>query len=109
MGLIPATNLIYSLNLCSLKLVFAALAAGSAASRRIFITSGGTNPQVPHSDQVVCCYRQGEVPVDLPDASVAGLTKHADCFEPAKDFLDPLAELLTDLVAAMPRGTTIDG
>ena len=77
-------------------------------TEHVYPVSGDTDPQVSHSDQVVGNYRQGEVPVDFPDPSVAGLAKQADCLEPAENLLYSFAELLTYCITAMPGGAAID-
>src|SRR6266542_5611068 len=64
--------------------------------------------QLPHSHQVVSGCREDEDPVDTFGAAMPQLTQQAHRLQPTKDFFDPFALLLTDLIALMPRGATID-
>ena len=108
MGLNWVTNQISSLNLCSLKLIYAYVVGGLAPFGRSFPALRGTDPQISHSDQVVCCYCQGEVPIDLLNPSITGFAEQTNCFEPAEDLFNPLAELLARHVAGVPGSTAID-
>src|SRR5213594_4885896 len=89
--------------------------AGSLAAtsrRRRPESSGGascrTLRQVPDAHQVVDRQAEDEHPPDAPAAAVARLPKQADGLEPAEDLFDPLALLLTHLVAGVARGAPID-
>src|SRR5947199_9958179 len=89
--------------------------AGSLAAtsrRRRPESSGGascrTLRQVPDAHQVVDRQAEDEHPPDAPAAAMARLPKQADGLEPAEDLFDPLALLLTHLVAGVARGAPID-
>src|SRR2546425_11588806 len=89
--------------------------AGSLAAtsrRRRPESSGGAScralRQVPDAHQGVERQAEDEHPPDAPAAAVARLPKQADGLEPAEDLFDPLALLLTHLVAGVARGAPID-
>src|SRR5436190_3168292 len=64
--------------------------------------------QLPHSHQVVSCAGEDEDPVHSFSATMAQLAQQANRLQPTEDLFDPFALPLTDLVALVPRGATID-
>lgn len=67
------------------------------------------NREISQTHQVVGRYRQGEIPVNLGHAPVAGLAQIADGLDPTEHLLDALADAQTQRIARMARGATIDG
>jgi len=67
------------------------------------------DPEISHSDQVVCRECQGKVPVDLSDSPMSGFPEIADGLDPAKRLFNPFADAKTDAVAIMPGCTAIYG
>src|SRR5450759_1745882 len=65
--------------------------------------------QVAYSHQIVRRGSEGEHPGHPLGSSVSGFPEIADGFHPAKDFLHPFAQALTDSVARMAGGTAVDG
>src|SRR5206468_7671704 len=64
--------------------------------------------QIPDAHQVVDRQAEHEHPADAPPTAVARLPHQSDRLEPAEDLFDPLALLLTHLVAGVARGASID-
>src|SRR5438876_8758433 len=65
--------------------------------------------QLPHSHQVVSRSRKDKDPVHECGAAMAQLAQQADRLQPAEDLLNPFALLLTNLIAGMTRGASVDG
>src|SRR5437867_9004498 len=87
--------------------------SSAAAGRRRRAQSGGvascrTLRQVPDAHQVVDRQAKDEHPSDAPTAAMARLPHQPDGLEPAEDLFDPLALLLTHLVAGVACGPPID-
>src|SRR6266850_2552449 len=64
--------------------------------------------QLPHSDQVVSCGGEDEDPVHSFSATMAQLAQQSNRLQPTEDLFDPFALLLTNLIALVARGATID-
>src|SRR5882672_2878484 len=65
--------------------------------------------QVSNADQVVSCGGKDEDPVDAFATAMAQLAQQADRLQPAENLFDPFAFPLTDLIARMSGGATING
>ena len=76
----------------------------------IYLGSGrNRRRQVTYSHQIVRRGSEGKHPGYPFGSSVSGFPEIADGFDPAEDFRHPLAPALTDDVARMTGGATIDG
>jgi hypothetical protein len=64
--------------------------------------------QVSHAHQVVGCAREGKDPIYLQGSAMTHFAQQRDGLQPAKTFFDALPFLLTEGVASMSRGSTID-
>jgi hypothetical protein len=71
--------------------------------------SCGRGGEVPYPHQVVDGRGEGEIPVHPGQPSVAHLSRHAHCLQPAEDLLDPFSQPLAHSVSEVPGRTTIDG
>ena len=62
-----------------------------------------------HSDEIVSCGGQGEVPIDFLNPPVSGLSQIADHLDPAKGLFNALSNLDARLVAFVTRRSAING
>src|SRR5574338_556445 len=88
---------------CSLpwRLVKPGARSGSSASCRNL-------PEIAHPHQVIDRRGDGKEPADSPHAPEFDFAEQADRFQPAEDLFDSFPFLLTDRVAEVPRGATIN-
>src|SRR6267142_659518 len=77
-----------------------------------FLASGrslsGDLGQISNADQVISRGREDEDPVDAFATAMAQLAQQADRLQPTEDLFDPFAFPLTDLIARMSGGATIN-
>ena len=67
-----------------------------------------TPPQIPYSNQVVNGRGEFEDPVDALLTAMSALAHQSHGLHPPKELLDQLAFGLANLIADMPRGSTIN-
>src|SRR3989304_1977919 len=97
-------------------------AAGSRSGRRGKVSAGAfgvalessrscrcLRPQSPQPDQVIRRSDEGEPPTHFPQTAQLDLLQQTDHLHPAKRLLDPLAFLLADRIAPVPRRPLVNG
>lgn len=80
-----------------------------AGERPSLIGLSGSQPEIPHPNQIIGSNGQGEVPRDLLGASVSCSSQNPDGLDPAEYLLDALPDLAAVLVSRMAGGSTING
>src|SRR5579863_483264 len=65
--------------------------------------------QIPHAHQVVGGASQAKDPVDVQGPAMTYFAQQGNGLQPAKALFDAFTFLLTDSIAGVPRGSTIDG
>src|ERR1700687_3511753 len=80
----------------------------STVQRHYSPVISGCRLQVPQSDQVVRCDREGEHPFHAVQASMPKLPEAAHGLQPTEDLFHALPLLLTDLIAGVSRGALVD-
>src|SRR5882762_5223875 len=68
----------------------------------------GNLDQISNADQVISRSREDEDPVDAFATAMAQLAQQADRLQPTEDLFDAFAFPLTDLIARMSGGATIN-